>query len=223
MAKVDAEELYPLFYALHRHVQGTATIAGIKVDDELSDAITRFARIHDNRPVAPEKQVTPERVKAILKGMKHQPDIRLAVVEDGPNAKRPKTAQEMAAERQEAEDEADRLFRKFLISASYGICALILGFSLFIAYATRDIEQREVTGPTIEGEQVRSLHPLEIGGLVCIAIASWGIAEAIIIAKNHWADFDRVKEAVPVVGKAWARRTRRKRREREKQVAEKGA
>ena len=223
MAKIDRKELYALFYALHRHQAKQDPIEGIKIDDEIADAIARFARKHDNKPGRPEGPLTTERVKSILKSVKHDPQIRILVIEDGPETKRPKTREELQEEKQAQEAEAERLFRKFWVSASYGVTALIGSISVGIWYqkVIAAAPRENVSGPMLEsvGDAGLQMHPLKITSLILMLIAAWGIAEAVVIAKNHWADFDRVKGAVPVVGQAWLARTKRKRRERERKLA----
>ncbi len=222
MAKVDDKELYPLFYALHQHTTKQSVLTGVTIDDELTEAITRFARKHNNKPGKPESPLTIDRVKAIIKSIKHDTEIRILVMEDGPDSMRPKTEEELEEEQEFQEAEAVRMFKKFWISASYGVTCFILSQGLIIVNINRKApEKQDITGPVMDGvgNQQMQLNPLEIAAIVLIVIAAWGIAEAVVIAKNHWADFDRVKGAVPFVGDAWLRRTKRKRKEKQQKLA----
>ena len=73
------------------------------------------------------------------------------------------------------------------------------------------IQKARQGGPKIQGvNQAKfAIDPLWILIGMFILFATIGLAEAWRIANELWIDWSRAKEAVPVVGKAWAEKGRK--------------
>ena len=59
MAHVTRDELHPLFYSLERHHTGEASIAGLKLDEELTTILNRVTRDETRERKAPVRLLTP--------------------------------------------------------------------------------------------------------------------------------------------------------------------
>lgn len=219
MAHIDSKELYPIYYALHLHQSGRQEIPSLTLSDELMTSLGRFRKKNGNTVPPPPSPLTQDKVKAAVKHAKHCTECQILLFEDGPEVPRPKTAEELAEEERLAAEEEEALVRKFFVSAGYALLAFCAGWFCFYRYAMLEAEkQREVVESVISSTNPdgMTMHPLQMIGFGLFFVCAWGIATCWTIARHQFLDFGRVQEAVPVVGKAWHARSKRKKREREK-------
>lgn len=144
---------------------------------------------------------------------------RCLILEDGPDARPPKTEAEVVSQAAAEEERKKKLKIKFAIDT-------VLGTALFIG-ATVTINIMRAPKDTDEGPQLASgkmeLDPMAILFMALILAASWFLAEAYGIAKELWVDFSAWKKAVPVVGKAWHAKGVAKKLEQGKRIGGGGA
>lgn len=127
---------------------------------------------------------------------------RCLLLEDGPDARPPKTGAEVAAEARKAEEEREKLVVKFWIDIVVGT-AFFIGGTVAIN-VVRSRQSQEIEGPQLQAAKGFQIDPLAVVFMACILIASWFLAEAYGIARQLWVDFTAWKRAVPVIGKRWA-------------------
>lgn len=222
MAHVEEKELYPIYYAVHLHESGKQAIPSLALPDDMISSLGRFRKKHGGTITPPIAPLTQDRVKSAIKHTKNCGECQIRLYEDGPESDRPKTLDEIAAEeRAEAEEEA-KLVRKFFVSAAYALVAFFVGWFCFYKHNVLDRAKIDLSENTL-----RSLdtpggmpHPLEMAGFGLFFVTAWGIATCWGIARHSFLDFGRVQEAVPLVGQAWASRSKRKRKERDQAARE---
>jgi hypothetical protein len=151
------------------------------------------------QPLAEEHRLGPETIKRYWAHAFDCTTCRCLLLEDGPDARPPRTEAEVVSQAAAEEERRKKLKIKFFIDT-------ILGTAFFIG-ATVTINIMRAPKETEEGAQMVSgkmeLDPMAILFMVLILAASWFFAEAYGIAKELWVDFSAWKKAVPVVGKAW--------------------
>lgn len=216
MAHLDRQDLYALFYALHAHQRGQEPIAGLKLDPDLTGVVERLKADDFKRPPADEHRLSEDDVLKTVRHATKCKDCQLVAYEDGPYAKRRKSVDDLALEASEREEEEKRLSRKFFVSVAYGLAFFIAANWSMAQWRASQHKAEVVDGPTINAvDDGLKIHPMFVVGMICVVIAAWGLADAWRIANQLWLDWTRAKEAVPVVGKRWAARARRKKQEAE--------
>ena len=156
-------------------------------------------------------------MKKLLKDAAGSPDLLSHLVEDGPTAKRPKTEAEIREEELAEEARIQRMIRKFWISGPLAILFFMAAIGVTIwdaGYRNERVDPER--GATLTRGVESTFDPVLAAIMGLVVIASWCGVEAWLVAKVLWFDGERVKAAVPVIGKAWAERSKRKKREAEK-------
>lgn len=211
MAHVEKDEYYSLFFALQHHRTGDAPIAGLKLHEELDEVVGRLKADDYKRPPAEAHALTEEQIRKTVRHVDKCPDCRLAVCEDGPFAERVKSDEDLEVEAAEQEVEERRLTRKFWVSVVYG-------FGFFAAARWAILEYYEDTrgDPVADEHAIEAvndtlqIHPMLFVFGFFVLVAAWGITDAWRIANYLWLDWNRAKEAVPVIGRKWAAKSRAK-------------
>ncbi|HBP17765.1 MAG TPA: hypothetical protein DEA08_08225 [Planctomycetes bacterium] len=159
------------------------------------------------RPFAAEFQLGPETADAYWAHALQCVSCKGMLIEDGPDARPPKTEGEIAAETQKAEDKVTKLKIKFAISLTVGL----VFFSGAFATITHIRNKQYAPKPEQVLTQVKQeIDPLYFLFAILIFVASWFLAEAYGIARELWVDFTAWKRAVPVIGKKWAEKSKNK-------------
>ncbi len=213
MAHVTRDELHPLFYSLERHHTGEASIAGLQFDEEFTTILNRVTRDDARERKAPLRLLTEDRVRAAMKHTAGCNQCQMLVYEEGPYAKRPQTEEELAQERGLLDEEERKLAWRFGLCTASGFAAFI-GANFALRYA-KEIGRTPIIGegPAIGGQHQFQLNPLHALFMVLLVIAAFSLAESWRTANLLWLDWSRAKEAVPLIGKRWAARGRRKKAE----------
>ncbi|MBI4575856.1 MAG: hypothetical protein HY722_06285 [Planctomycetes bacterium] len=213
MGHVRREQLYPLFHVLVLHRQGRAPLDGLDLDPDLARVLRKVPEEAFATPPDPGRALSGDRVREVLDHARACKECQILVYEEGPYARRPKTARELAEEREAWEREKRRMRRRFFLSAGYGTAAFVGANLAITEYRNLQLAARKVEGPVLRqlDEPAFQLHPLQILFGALILVAAWGLAEAWRIANVLWLDFTRFKAAVPFIGQRWAERSRRER------------
>lgn len=212
MAHVDSKDLYALYYALLQHRSGSEAIAGLTLDQEVSDALGRTKADRFRQPPHASHALTHEEV---IKQVRHATkchDCKLIVLEEGPYAERIKSAEDLREEDARRALEESRLTRRFCIALVYSVVCFAGAQWARGVYLASKVVQPTDSGPTVTAvnDQALKIHPMLIVFAILIGITAWGLADAWTIANNLWLDWTRAKEAVPLIGKKWAARSRAK-------------
>jgi hypothetical protein len=159
-------------------------------------------------PPLPEHLLGEETAARYWAHMPGCPTCRCQLIEDSPSARPPKTEAELEAEAVVAVEKEEGMRWKFALD-------LTLGLAFFGgAFATINYIRNKNYNPdmqsSIQAVGKTEIDPLYILFVVLILLASWFLAEAYGIAKELWIDFTAWKRAVPVVGKAWADKSKKK-------------
>jgi hypothetical protein len=74
-------------------------------------------------------------------------------------------------------------------------------------------------GPSMVGKKTAAfqLDPLQILAFSMVFIGAWGLVQCWTIANEVWIDWSKAKEAVPVIGKSWAEKGRKKKAEEDQE------
>ena len=162
------------------------------------------------KPLAPEFQLGPETAKRHWEHALTCPDCRLMLLEDGPGSRAPKTKGEVQKEVEDKDAARRKKVVKFFVDLALGLLAFSGAF-----WCMQEIRGKELMGPdgpVIAGTGPKDIDPLWYAFIVALLIASWFLAEAYVLARDLWIDFDAWKRAVPVIGKAWADRDKSKKK-----------
>ena len=211
MAHLKKEQLYSLYHSLQRHHDGDSPIDGLEIDKALTKVLRKLSR--ERGPLQPklDRPLHPGQIKRILAHTKECQKCQILVYEDGPYATRPKSEEEKMAEEVAEQVELRRLSRKFFISTGVGVASFIGANVSIVKYRKIVRDSIPDTGPMV-GNPNRGIeiHPLQLLFFALIVVAAFTLAEAWRIGNLLWLDWTRAKEAVPVIGKRWAARSRRK-------------
>ena len=132
---------------------------------------------------------------------------RCLLLEDGPGARPPQTESEIVSLALAEDERRQKLKVKFAID-----CVLGVGFfvgSTIVINTMRAKKPDDNAGPQLSSGKFQ-IDPLAFLFMGLILVASWFLAEAYGIAKELWIDFSAWKKAVPVVGKAWHAKGKKK-------------
>lgn len=133
---------------------------------------------------------------------------RCLLIEDGPDARLPLTEDQVVKVQEDADEKRAALKVKFFIDLTIGT-----GF-FFGAFATMQVINNKKFADngetTLRAAGPAEIDPLYILFVALILVSSWFLAEAYSISRELWVDFTAWKRAVPVVGKAWADKSKNK-------------
>lgn len=217
MGPIRDDQLYPLMYKLSQHFQKHREIEGLEeIPEQLQKTLQRMTHRNFETPPGAEHEVSDPFVCEVVAGLEGSPDLSLQIYEDGPFAKRAKTQVDLKSEQDEEEARIAALKREFFISIGYSIPAIVGSRTFFGWYADWQRSQRnqkeEAVIQTTNKPQLL-MHPYQMGGFALILVAAWGMATAWQIANEVWIDWTNAKAAIPVIGKAWAERSKKAKEE----------
>ncbi|MCO5165188.1 MAG: hypothetical protein M9894_02315 [Planctomycetes bacterium] len=189
---------------------------GEGADPELARAMRSLSDAYE-APLAVEHRLGPETVARLMAHTTACKPCRMKLLEDAPGAGAPRTQSDIVAEAQRKEDARRRLVVRFWLGASGGLVTFVA--AQFVFQLWRDRQRVEAPeGTTLQrdpSEKTREIDPLIFGGMALVLVAAFLIADAYTIARELWIDFTRWKQAVPVIGKAWAARDKRRQQDGE--------
>lgn len=213
MDHVTDDQLYPLFYALVRHKKGEKRIAKLKLGTELSRCLNGLPDKHFEQAPGLDDMLSAEEIRRIVTHATECNECAIKVLEDGAAAKRKKTEADLAADEKRREDKERKLKIKFFVSLAYGSACVVGAREASVRHNLILLEKAKEQGLAVGRRSGPEIHPLQILFVVLICVAAWGLAECWQIATTLWIDFTKAKRAVPVIGKAWAERSERKKQE----------
>lgn len=217
MAQIRDDQLYPVMFKLSQHFQKVRTIADLEdLPEDLEKTLQRMTHRNFEVPPGLEHEVSDDFVKQLIRNLEDQPDLALQIYEDGPYSQRQKTQVDLKSEEEEEEQRIKGLKTEFFISIGYSIPAIIgsrVLFSMYHSLRNKDIHKeatlQQVNKPTL------LMHPYQMGGFGLILVGAWGLATAWQIANEVWLDWTKAKAAIPVVGKAWAEKSKKAKEQKE--------
>ena len=215
MEHLTDEQLYPLFYALIRHKSGEKRISKLTLDASLGKCLNGLPNNRFDRAPGQEDILSADQVRQFVQHAGECKDCMIMLLEDGAAAKRKKTAEDLGREKKKRDSKLRKLTIKFFFSLTYGVGSFIVAKLALEKYHLDQLakiakDKQQLKSPF---DPTGGLDPLQILALLLIFVAAWGLAECWRIATTLWIDFDKAKRAVPVIGKAWAERSKRKRDE----------
>jgi len=205
-AHVPRDHLYQFIWALK--TDGIPQAEGEEEDVEVARAIQELPE-RFQKPLAQEFRLGPATVERYFAHCKRCDGCYMALVEDAAGAPAPKTKAEVAEEEAHSLEERKKQFWKFWRSLSVGV--VFFGGAQYLFYEWRTQNWTEKTeGAALKTEHQIKIDPLFMGAIVTVFVAAWFLAEAYVAAKDLWLDFTAWKRAVPLIGKRWAEKDKRK-------------
>ena len=204
---IQPEKLFALLWA--NQDKKPAPLVG---DEEEGDL--ELKRMFDDmgerfeKSLAPEHRLGPETAARLWEHSLDCKTCRLLLLEDGPGSRPPKTQAEIQTDFDTKEKAHKKKVVKFWIDLVVGGGAF--GGAFWCMQTIRAKEAMGPVGPVLQSVGPKQIDPLWYGFVVLLLIASWFLAESYTIARDLWIDFDAWKRAVPVVGKKWADRDKKK-------------
>jgi len=172
--------------------------------------MARMFRDLDERyrgPLAPELRLGPETAASWWAHAGQCQDCRMRILEDGPDARPPRTSAEVAADAQRAEDQRNAEVRRFWVDLVVGTAAFSGAYACIYKIRAKQFAEREQQGDGVlkrdPRDMAKQIDPLWYGFMGGILVAAWFLAEAYTIARKLWIDFTAWKRAVPIIGKRW--------------------
>lgn len=103
---------------------------------------------------------------------------------------------------------------RFWLTSTGGAASFVAAQVVFQIWRERHAVKAEGTDQarlkTDFREKGREIDPVMLGGIALVVVAAFLIADAYTIARELWIDFSRWKAAVPVIGKKWVERDKRR-------------
>ncbi|MCA8922361.1 MAG: hypothetical protein KDD82_11165 [Planctomycetes bacterium] len=181
---------------------------GEGADEELARMV-RDLPVHFREPLPAEFRLGPETYAAHRERVRVEGPARMQLVEDGPYSKRPKTAGEKDVEAKDEERIRKGKVIRFYTSAVLGVSGFFGSQFLFHLYRNRHADL-DVSGPVMEARRGLEMDWRLMGGFMAILVAAWFLADAYVMARELWLDWTKLKAAVPVIGKKWAEKSKKK-------------
>lgn len=202
---VDPTHLFALLY-----VQRDELPDGEGEDDDGEMVRLRQDIVDGDRykqPLPEELRLGPDTVARYWAHALDCLQCRCLLLEDGPGARPPETQSEIVSKAQAEDERRQKLKIKFAIDT-------VLGTGFFVGATVVINVMRAKKPDDNSGDQLASgkfqIDPLAFAFMGLILVSSWFLAEAYGIAKELWIDFSAWKKAVPVVGKAWHAKGKKK-------------
>lgn len=209
------EHLQPsqLFALLWANRENAPPKEGEGADPELArmfgDMDERF-----RAPLAPEQRLGPETSARLWEHSLVCEQCRMQLLEDGPGSRPPRTKAEIVKEVEDKDAVRRGKKTKFFVNAIVGTGAFLGAFWCMQTINNKNLGGPD--GPIMEGVGPKQIDPLWYAFVVLILIASWFLAEGYVLAKDLWIDFTAWKGAVPLIGKKWVERDKRREQEQKR-------
>ncbi|MBL4844884.1 MAG: hypothetical protein JKY65_05095 [Planctomycetes bacterium] len=205
-AHVDSAHVFALLY-VQRELLPTG-----EEEEEFDKELARLRQdIEDSdrykEPLPEELRLGPDTVARYWAHAWDCTLCRCLLLEDGPGARPPQTQSEKVSLALAEDERRQKLKIKFAID-----CVLGTGFfigSTVVINHMRAKKPDDDAGPQLASGQFQ-IDPMAFLFMGLILVASWFLAEAYGIAKELWIDFSAWKKAVPLVGKAWHAKGKKK-------------
>lgn len=209
-AHLRQDQLFALVWA----IKDTPPPAeGEGADPELARALRDLPEAFQ-APLAVEHRLGPETVERLMAHTKGCHECRMLLLEDGPGACPPKTEADVVAEAAAREAARRRMVVRFWLTATGGAASFVAAQVVFQIWRERHAVKAEGTDQarlkTDFRDKGREIDPVMLGGIALVVVAAFLIADAYTIARELWIDFTRWKAAVPVIGKKWVERDKRR-------------
>ena len=208
-AHLEKDQLFALVWAIK---DSPPPAEGEGADPELARALRDLPEAFQ-APLAMDHRLGPETVERLMAHTKACADCRMLLLEDGPGARPPRTEADIVAEAAAREAARKRMVVRFWLTATGGTGAFIAAQIVFQIWRERHAVKAEGTDQAklkSVQDKGREIDPVMLGGMALVVVAAFLIADAYTIARELWIDFTRWKQAVPVIGKKWAERDRRR-------------
>lgn len=209
-AHLKQDQLYALVWAIK---DGPPPVEGDDADPELARALRGLPETYE-ASLPMEHRLGPDTVARLMDHTRACKDCRMLLLEDGPGARPPRTEADVVAEAAAREAARKRLVVRFWVSATGGTATFVAAQIVFQMWRDRHAVKAEGTEEARlkvdHRDRVREIDPVMLGGIALVVVAAFLIADAYTIARELWIDFTRWKQAVPVIGKKWAERDKRK-------------
>ncbi len=202
-----------LFAVMHALAEAPPPAAGEDgADAELARVLGRLDVVF-RQPMAPEHRLGPETLARLVAHGRACPGCRMRLLEDGPEARPPRTRAEVEDEARSAEEERRAKVRRFWTNLALGVPAFFGAQYVFGLWREKRDARTGVEDGALQldpRDKAKGIDPLLVGAMALVLVASWFLAEAYVIARTLWIDFSAWKRAVPVIGKKWAERDKRR-------------
>lgn len=209
-AHLRHDQLFPLVWAIK---DSPPPSEGEGADPELARALRDLPEAF-HAPLAMEHRLGPDTVERLMTHTRACHACRMQLLEDGPSARPPRTEADIVAEAAAREAARKRMVVRFWLTATGGTASFIAAQVVFQIWREKHAVKAEGTDEarlkTDHRDKPREIDPVMLGGIALVVVAAFLIADAYTIARELWIDFTRWKQAVPVIGKKWAERDKRR-------------
>lgn len=208
-AHLRQDQLFALVWAIK---DAPPPVEGEGGDPELARALRDLPEAF-HAPLAMEHRLGPETVERLMAHTRACHACRMMLIEDGPGARPPKTEADIVAEAAAREAARRRMVVRFWLDAVGGTATFIAAQVVFQIWRERHAVKPEGNDEArlkSVNDKAREIDPVMLGGIALVVVAAFLLADAYTIARELWIDFTRWKQAVPIIGKKWAERDKRR-------------